>query len=105
MSDKVKIEVGQVWANNYCEFVITKVDKGACYYIDADGSEKVFGHLEPDGSGTWIHGLNGWFLKEATVQTTNGSSTAINDHVCPTCKNTRCSKTEKSCWRCGNPLH
>lgn len=30
---------------------------------------------------------------------------AVNDHVCPTCKNTRCSKTEKTCWRCGNNLH
>jgi hypothetical protein len=28
-----------------------------------------------------------------------------NDHVCPLCRNTRCSKTEKSCWRCGADLH
>lgn len=32
------------------------------------------------------------------------SSMAINDHTCPTCKNNRCSKTEKSCWKCGNKL-
>ena len=31
-------------------------------------------------------------------------SIAINDHVCPTCKNKRCSKSELVCWRCGNKL-
>src|SRR5271165_2392511 len=29
---------------------------------------------------------------------------AKNDHVCPSCKNDRCSKTEKSCWKCGAVL-
>jgi hypothetical protein len=29
---------------------------------------------------------------------------AVNDHTCPTCKNDRCSKTEKSCWKCGSNL-
>lgn len=33
------------------------------------------------------------------------NSMPVNDHICPTCKNDRCSKTEKSCWRCGNSLH
>lgn len=26
---------------------------------------------------------------------------AINDYVCPACSNDKCSKTEKSCWKCG----
>lgn len=30
---------------------------------------------------------------------------AVNDHVCPSCNNNRCSKSEKSCWRCGSSLH
>jgi hypothetical protein len=30
--------------------------------------------------------------------------TAINDHTCPTCKNDRCSRNERTCWRCGNKL-
>lgn len=36
----------------------------------------------------------------------NNSSTqvAVNDHVCPTCKNDRVSKTEASCWKCGGKL-
>lgn len=29
---------------------------------------------------------------------------AINNHICPTCKNDRVSKSEKSCWKCGNKL-
>lgn len=31
-------------------------------------------------------------------------SPAVNNHVCPTCKNARCSKSEITCWRCGNRL-
>ncbi len=34
----------------------------------------------------------------------NGAKPAINDHVCPGCKNDRCSKTERICWKCGEPL-
>lgn len=29
------------------------------------------------------------------------STKAINDYVCPACHNNKCSKTEKSCWKCG----
>lgn len=29
---------------------------------------------------------------------------AINNHVCPHCKNERVSKDEKSCWLCGGML-
>lgn len=29
----------------------------------------------------------------------------VNDHVCPTCNNERCSKQEKTCWKCGSNLH
>ena len=28
----------------------------------------------------------------------------INDYVCPHCNNNRCSKSERTCWRCGNLL-
>lgn len=29
---------------------------------------------------------------------------AINDHTCPSCGNTSCSKSERTCWKCGNAL-
>ena|SRR6266446_1680116 len=32
------------------------------------------------------------------------TSPLVNDHTCPTCKNDRCSKSEKSCWKCGGLL-
>ncbi len=31
-------------------------------------------------------------------------SEAVNDHTCPSCHNTKCSKSEKTCWKCGNAL-
>ncbi len=40
-------------------------------------------------------------LKQVVVSTTMG---AVNDHVCATCGNDRCSRTERSCWRCGAPI-
>jgi hypothetical protein len=29
---------------------------------------------------------------------------AVNDHTCRFCGNTSCSKTEKSCWKCGGVI-
>jgi hypothetical protein len=29
---------------------------------------------------------------------------AMNDHTCPSCGNDKCSKAEKSCWKCGATL-
>lgn len=31
-------------------------------------------------------------------------SAPINDHICPTCKNDRCSLPEVTCWKCGGKL-
>jgi len=28
----------------------------------------------------------------------------VDDHTCAVCGNTKCSKTEKSCWKCGAPI-
>lgn len=28
----------------------------------------------------------------------------VDDHTCTSCGNTRCSKNEKSCWKCGTPI-
>lgn len=32
------------------------------------------------------------------------SSPLINDYTCTRCKNNRVSKTERSCWKCGEPV-
>ena len=32
------------------------------------------------------------------------AAAAVNDHTCPGCGNTRCSRAEKTCWRCGRQL-
>ena len=29
------------------------------------------------------------------------SAVQVDDHTCINCQNTKCSKTEKSCWKCG----
>lgn len=29
---------------------------------------------------------------------------AVNDHICTSCGNEKCSKIEKSCWRCGTEI-
>lgn len=28
----------------------------------------------------------------------------VNDHTCTRCGNKKCSKTEKSCWSCGEAI-
>jgi hypothetical protein len=32
------------------------------------------------------------------------ATVAINNHTCPSCRNDRVSKSEHSCWKCGNKL-
>lgn len=49
------------------------------------------------------------FLDEPKSSTPIQSSqapvdTVVNDHVCVSCKNTACNKSEKSCWKCGHPI-
>lgn len=48
----------------------------------------------------------GEFYREDTAGLPIHSCTApaINNHVCPACKNDRCNKQEKSCWKCGSSL-
>ena len=44
-----------------------------------------------------------WFANrfEAVI---SGAVPLINNHVCPSCKNDRLNKSEKSCWKCGAKL-
>lgn len=38
--------------------------------------------------------------ENATIKT----STIVDNHTCVLCHNTKCNKTEKSCWKCGHPI-
>jgi hypothetical protein len=59
----------------------------------------------PDGK-SWFFGDPSKGAPAPTCnQVKDNVGTPINDHVCPTCRNDRCSKnTETHCWRCGNKL-
>lgn len=41
---------------------------------------------------------------EDKEEETTKPSIIVDDHTCSLCGNTKCSKREKSCWRCGNPI-
>jgi len=81
--------------------------------IIMDGIYQVRDVSDPeDGSQAmyYLEGLDrGYYAERFTVVadivlTGTTSSTAINNHTCPTCQNDRCNKSEKTCWRCGGKL-
>lgn len=51
-----------------------------------------------------IFKLSGNASASAPALVAAAPAAAVNDHTCPTCKNTRCSRAEKTCWRCGGNL-
>lgn len=54
------------------------------------------------GSISILHGPNGGVFQAKRLAV---SQQAVNDHVCPCCRNERVSKSEKTCWKCGGNLH
>jgi hypothetical protein len=62
-------------------------------------------HIDGWGEIVWIEHFAEKYVPEikerSNVGPTNGP---INDYVCPTCQNNRCSKSEIKCWRCGGVL-
>ena len=53
---------------------------------------------------TYAHEVIRRTVSIRTKEITCSKSGAVNDHVCPRCKNDRVNKTEVSCWRCGETL-
>jgi len=58
---------------------------------------------------TWNADKNQWDMSPAaptaTLQPKKVDPTvAVNDYTCLRCSNTKVSKTEKSCWKCGEPV-
>lgn len=43
-------------------------------------------------------------IKSGTLPPPMPEVVAINDHICPGCGNNKCSKTERTCWKCGGTL-
>ncbi len=39
--------------------------------------------------------------KSASISAINKTDPPVDDYVCKSCNNSKCSKTEKSCWKCG----
>lgn len=88
--------------------------------VGEDGSEDYYGHLSPDPFGAYIsHTLNfdtsdanrqsgsGIVVEEPPDTLPSGCAGAppvVDDHTCSACGNTKCSKREKSCWKCGAPI-
>lgn len=42
--------------------------------------------------------------KQSEIIETINNTAIIDDHVCINCGNTKCSKHEKSCWKCGQSI-
>ncbi len=43
-------------------------------------------------------------VNDGTLVLDGAVNTIVNDATCSKCNNNRCSKTENSCWRCGEKL-
>jgi len=61
--------------------------------------------IPPNGSQDNCVVCNDKKIENIAINAACTSAIAVNDFTCPSCGNTRCSKTEKSCWSCGNNLH
>jgi hypothetical protein len=55
--------------------------------------------------GSWIEDDTPCVLLSRGVSTpTSAVGAPLNNHTCPTCKNTRVNRSEKNCWLCGGKL-
>lgn len=107
----IKVEIGQVWKGTYSadRFTITSISgKEVRAKLNSSTIETIFGYIDDYGNKTWSD--NFWTLEtvaeDKTINTRvlANDGVAVNDHVCPTCHNNKCSLTEINCWLCGNPL-
>lgn len=86
------------------------------YYLGLgeDGAEEFYGDWaeNPFGIHTFHHlntntdSCKTWHdchIVPTTPTNTSTSTQVIDDYTCQ-CGNTKCNKTEKSCWKCGRPI-
>jgi len=109
----IKVVVGQVWeydGNKDQRYTINAIDNNGrhCRAYCADGSDCSFGNLDEQGCITGLVSTSDWKVISDVQPIVSAASTiatiAVNDYTCPTCHNTRCSKSEGKCWSCGNNL-
>lgn len=55
-------------------------------------------------NGIWYGGIKKKRFVRLDQPLLDNPTVAVNNHICPSCKNDRCSKSEKSCWKCGGVL-
>jgi hypothetical protein len=102
---------------HYCVYADAKDNEFLCTAVCAVGTSHgckwddfvylgvMVKHVRRVDKSIWYPHIPDANLRIAPIKPqTNGSivaaSVVINDYVCPNCSNDRCSKTEKSCWRC-----
>jgi len=91
---------------------LLKVDRGNSPYVTSIEYQRaeayVRGYLWSKVALRELHQNNPYGFLKRSKQTESAiakqAGIAINDYVCPTCDNNRCSKSEITCWRCGNRL-
>jgi hypothetical protein len=112
MTVGIKVVVGQIWEFNKQQdnrYTISAIDNNGkhCRAYDANGNECSFWYLDEQGCAKWIVNDSSWKVVGDVfdgAQVPYATTAAINDYTCPTCHNTRCSKSEGKCWSCGNNL-
>ena len=105
------VEVGQIWTifdlclqANYQYHVNSVSVAGWVVMSRNDGSivTDTEGAMLKDNIWSFYSGPDG--SSPVIVSPQGVALAAINDHTCPGCGNTRCSKSERTCWRCGGKL-
>ncbi len=114
----MKVEVGQIW-----EWICNPQDHPFRYYRaeiifvnqEMIQSQIVYSNTEIRPLGMILtahlkrkdpyqHQLEFNWNLYSDIEKPITSNYLVNDFICPSCKNDRCSRSEKICWRCGNSL-
>ena len=70
------------------------------FYSDAAATEWVSTINQKNARGEVNYRIVKWTVRSGVIT----GPPPVNDHTCTRCGNKKCSKTEKSCWSCGEPI-
>lgn len=93
-------------SNNYLALIIGEDGTEDFHgdYFDNPFGVAVHRMIMIDPAGDYYLGDNMFAFEAPQPVAIKQPETIINDHTCIACGNNKCSKTEKSCWKCGNPI-